>query len=158
MKCPQDVDVDLVMSERQGVEIDYCPSCRGVWLDRGELDKILDRAAGQATPSAAPGSPAGHVSGEGGPGPASAPLPPPGPGGYPAAGGYPSTAGFPGTGGHGDDRGRYGDDRGRYGDDRGRYEDDRTRYGDPSRYGQPGYDPRRRKRKESWLGDLLDFD
>ena len=44
MKCPVDVDVELVMSERQGVEIDYCPRCRGVWLDRGELDKILDRA------------------------------------------------------------------------------------------------------------------
>ena len=36
--------VDLVMSERQGIEIDYCPQCRGVWLDRGELDKILERA------------------------------------------------------------------------------------------------------------------
>jgi Zn-finger nucleic acid-binding protein len=36
--------VDLIMSERSGVEIDYCPQCRGVWLDRGELDKIIDRA------------------------------------------------------------------------------------------------------------------
>lgn len=44
MKCPVCVDVSLVMSERQGVEIDYCPKCRGIWLDRGELDKILDRA------------------------------------------------------------------------------------------------------------------
>ncbi len=44
MNCPVD-GTTLVMSERQGVEIDYCPSCRGVWLDRGELDKILDRAA-----------------------------------------------------------------------------------------------------------------
>lgn len=42
MKCPVD-SVDLVMSERSGVEIDYCPQCRGVWLDRGELDKIIDR-------------------------------------------------------------------------------------------------------------------
>jgi Zn-finger nucleic acid-binding protein len=41
------------MSERSGVEIDYCPECRGVWLDRGELDKILDRAASEA-PAAAP--------------------------------------------------------------------------------------------------------
>lgn len=49
MKCPID-GADLVMSERQGVEIDYCPSCRGIWLDRGELDKILDRAA--AAPAA----------------------------------------------------------------------------------------------------------
>jgi Zn-finger nucleic acid-binding protein len=38
------VDVDLVMSDRQGVEIDYCSRCRGVWLDRGELDKIVERS------------------------------------------------------------------------------------------------------------------
>ena len=44
MKCPL-CNVDLVMSERQGVEIDYCPQCRGVWLDRGELDKIIERSA-----------------------------------------------------------------------------------------------------------------
>lgn len=47
MKCPTCQSVELVMSERQGVEIDYCPSCRGIWLDRGELDKILDRANSQ---------------------------------------------------------------------------------------------------------------
>ena len=46
MKCPVCPDSTLVMSERQGVEIDYCPQCRGVWLDRGELDKLIDRAAG----------------------------------------------------------------------------------------------------------------
>ena len=46
MKCPV-CNVDLVMSERQGVEIDYCPQCRGVWLDRGELDKIIDRSAAE---------------------------------------------------------------------------------------------------------------
>lgn len=43
MKCPV-CEVDLSMSERQGVEIDYCPKCRGVWLDRGELDKIIERS------------------------------------------------------------------------------------------------------------------
>jgi len=43
MKCPL-CNVDLVMSERQGVEIDYCPTCRGVWLDRGELDKIIEKS------------------------------------------------------------------------------------------------------------------
>lgn len=43
MECPVDQTV-LQMTERQGVEIDYCPQCRGVWLDRGELDKIIDRA------------------------------------------------------------------------------------------------------------------
>jgi len=42
MQCPVCVGVDLVMSERSGVEIDYCPKCRGVWLDRGELDKIIE--------------------------------------------------------------------------------------------------------------------
>lgn len=41
MKCPID-NVDLVMTDRQGIEIDYCPKCRGVWLDRGELDKIIE--------------------------------------------------------------------------------------------------------------------
>jgi len=44
MKCPTDGS-DLVMTERQGIEIDYCPKCRGVWLDRGELDKIIERSA-----------------------------------------------------------------------------------------------------------------
>ena len=47
MKCPVD-ETTLVMSERQGVEIDYCPDCRGVWLDRGELDKIIERADAEA--------------------------------------------------------------------------------------------------------------
>jgi uncharacterized protein len=42
MDCPMD-GTQLVMSERQGIEIDYCPKCRGVWLDRGELDKIIER-------------------------------------------------------------------------------------------------------------------
>ncbi|MFE4196006.1 zf-TFIIB domain-containing protein [Paenarthrobacter sp. NPDC056912] len=54
--------IDLVMSERGGVEIDYCPQCRGVWLDRGELDKIIDRVAAEtgpapARPAAAPSQP-----------------------------------------------------------------------------------------------------
>lgn len=48
MKCPVD-GTQLVMTERSGVEIDYCPQCRGVWLDRGELDKILDRAVPAVT-------------------------------------------------------------------------------------------------------------
>lgn len=45
MDCPVCDNVKLVMSERQGIEIDYCPNCRGVWLDRGELDKIIDKSA-----------------------------------------------------------------------------------------------------------------
>ena len=44
MACPVD-GTTLVMSERSGIEIDYCPQCRGVWLDRGELDKIIERNA-----------------------------------------------------------------------------------------------------------------
>jgi Zn-finger nucleic acid-binding protein len=49
MQCPID-GTNLVITDRAGVEIDYCPQCRGVWLDRGELDKILDRAANQPAP------------------------------------------------------------------------------------------------------------
>jgi Zn-finger nucleic acid-binding protein len=64
MKCPND-SATLVMSERSGVEIDYCPECRGVWLDRGELDKIIERAENEMAKSApAPAAPA----------PASAPI------------------------------------------------------------------------------------
>lgn len=54
MKCPVCIDVNLVMSERQGVEIDYCPQCRGIWLDRGELDKILQRATADFNEMASP--------------------------------------------------------------------------------------------------------
>jgi uncharacterized protein len=49
MQCPTD-GTTLVMSERSGIEIDYCPTCRGVWLDRGELDKIIERSLGQPAP------------------------------------------------------------------------------------------------------------
>ena len=53
MACPID-GTTLVMSERQGIEIDYCPSCRGVWLDRGELDKIIERNSAAEQPAAPP--------------------------------------------------------------------------------------------------------
>ena len=53
MQCPTD-QTTLVMSERSGIEIDYCPTCRGVWLDRGELDKIIDRSLGQPAPAGQP--------------------------------------------------------------------------------------------------------
>jgi len=62
MKCPVCPESVLSMSERQGVEIDYCPQCRGVWLDRGELDKIIERSASQ----------------DSGPAPQAAPVPAPG--------------------------------------------------------------------------------
>jgi len=119
------------MAERQGVEIDYCPSCRGIWLDRGELDKILDRAAGVPAATA--------------PGPA-----PAAPGGYPPA---PGEHGYRADG-YRDDRG-YREDPG-YRDDRGyeRRPDDR-RYDDRR---DPRYPYGKKKKRESWLGDLLDFD
>ena len=50
MKCPICDDVELLMSNRNGIEIDYCPKCRGVWLDRGELDKIIERSAAPVAP------------------------------------------------------------------------------------------------------------
>ena len=57
MACPV-CEVPLTMSERQGIEIDYCPQCRGIWLDRGELDKIIERSAkdfaAQSVPQSAP--------------------------------------------------------------------------------------------------------
>ena len=53
MQCPTD-GTTLTMSERSGIEIDYCPQCRGVWLDRGELDKIIERSMTQQAPAAAP--------------------------------------------------------------------------------------------------------
>ncbi len=49
MKCPNCSDKDLLITERQGIEIDYCPACRGVWLDRGELDKIIERSTTVST-------------------------------------------------------------------------------------------------------------
>jgi uncharacterized protein len=87
MKCPND-SATLVMSERNGIEIDYCPECRGVWLDRGELDKIIDRAG--AAPAAAA--------------PAAAPYQAPPQQGYPqhdTRGGYDSRGGYDTRGGYG---------------------------------------------------------
>lgn len=73
--CPA-CRVDLVMGERQGVEIDYCPKCRGVWLDRGELDRIVERSvsseagAGKAQPAPQQGQqqPQGYYGGSHGSG------------------------------------------------------------------------------------------
>lgn len=125
MACPVD-QTALVMSERQGIEIDYCPTCRGVWLDRGELDKIIERsdAPGGANPSApAPAAPQ------------AAPPPQPGYGAPPPQPGY----GAPQPGhwqphgqpayGHQPHYGHYGDDY----------------------YKGHGY-----KRRKSWLGEIFD--
>ncbi len=54
MNCPSCGEVKLLMTERQGIEIDYCPQCRGVWLDRGELDKIIDRSVADRPAGAPP--------------------------------------------------------------------------------------------------------
>jgi uncharacterized protein len=51
VKCPTCPDVTLVIADRSGIEIDYCPQCRGVWLDRGELDKMIERNAAATTPA-----------------------------------------------------------------------------------------------------------
>lgn len=56
MQCPA-CQVDLVMSERQSIEIDYCPKCRGVWLDRGELDKIIEKNGVEAAAAQQPRAP-----------------------------------------------------------------------------------------------------
>lgn len=50
MQCPH-CNVTLMMADRQGIEIDYCPQCRGVWLDRGELDKIIERTSAETAPA-----------------------------------------------------------------------------------------------------------
>ncbi len=99
MKCPVDNET-LVMADRGGVEIDYCPKCRGVWLDRGELDKIIERSLTAAPAAAAPVPPR--------------PAPP-----QPAPQGYAPDP---------------------------RYRDD-----DDHRYGY------KRKKRESFLGELFDF-
>lgn len=57
MKCPSCQDSVLVMTERVGIEIDYCPACRGVWLDRGELDKLIEKSQGNMPSAGQPVSP-----------------------------------------------------------------------------------------------------
>lgn len=51
MNCPCCPETNLVISERQGIEIDYCPKCRGIWLDRGELDKIIEKSNAAQEPN-----------------------------------------------------------------------------------------------------------
>ncbi len=60
MQCPID-QTELMMSDRNGVEIDYCPKCRGVWLDRGELDKIIERSGSANQAPTRPESRAANV-------------------------------------------------------------------------------------------------
>ena len=129
MQCPND-QATLVMSERSGIEIDYCPECRGVWLDRGELDKIIDRTAPGSSaapgPQAVPGVPAAPAYGS---------VPGYAPGMAVPRNGYasPGSPGSPGSW----DNGR----RGGYG-----------------QYGQPGYGQQQygKKRRGNWLSELFD--
>lgn len=62
MQCPI-CQVDLLMSEKQGIEIDYCPKCRGIWLDRGELEKIIEKSSSESPPQSPGnfGSPRGGI-------------------------------------------------------------------------------------------------
>ena len=137
MKCPIDA-VDLVMTERQGVEIDYCPTCRGVWLDRGELDKILDRAA-DAAPAVVSDVPVAPVKE---PRFVDGPRGHDGDRGYGREEAYRAPEQYRGEG----DRDGYRGDRDRDRDGRG---------GDQYRGDQPY--PYKKKKKESWLSDIMDF-
>jgi hypothetical protein len=139
MQCPVDQTV-LQMSERQGVEIDYCPSCRGVWLDRGELDKIIDRV--DSVPVAEPSSPGQ---------------------GFPAQP-YPSyddrgrdDRGYENRGYENRGYEKREDDSRRYDERRHDDRDDDDRHED-RRYDERRGDPRhRKKKKEGFLGELFDF-
>jgi Zn-finger nucleic acid-binding protein len=66
MLCPT-CKTPLTMSERQGIEIDYCQTCRGVWLDRGELDKMIERSAGPPPQQQQQPAPSGQQQPWGGP-------------------------------------------------------------------------------------------
>ena len=139
MKCPVCSEVQLVMADRSGIEIDYCPQCRGVWLDRGELDKIIDRVA--ATPQAeAPRQP---------PPVAPAPMPQHPPQQYPQQQ-YPPQQ-QPSGGILKDALGalRRGDD------DDHKYRDRDYRDRD---YRDNDYDHRKKKKRGGLLGDIFDFD
>ena len=149
MNCPSDGST-LLMSERQGIEIDYCPQCRGIWLDRGELDKMLESAKAE---SASHGhfSPAPHRDEYGSEAPRTgrhydASTPAPSAGGY--GGGYGSASPSPAP--PASDHDSHGS-AARYGDPRtGEYDFD-PRRGRDSRQGQ-----RRKKSPFEFLGDIFD--
>lgn len=128
------------MSERQGIEIDYCPQCRGIWLDRGELDKILERAQAEAEAFTAQQAPQHQAP--------QAPQPPVGPQAAPPVAGQYQQPVPPQPYGYGE---RGYDERRGY-DAR----DAKPRYDDR---GRSGYgDPRARKKKSpfEFLGDIFD--
>lgn len=138
MKCPIDQNT-LVISERGGIEIDYCPECRGVWLDRGELDKLIDRAgSGSAAFAGQPDAPAV----------ASRPTSAAGSAGARDQAYYDEQhRAWQQTGGY-EQRGQ--DPRGY--DQRGQ---DQRGY-DQRGYDRGGYGQPRRKKKDNWLSELFD--
>ena len=121
MKCPL-CAVDLVMSDRQGIEIDYCPKCRGIWLDRGEIDKIIERSQAaevlRAVPEPRPVAPPAPAA------PAGFAAPPP------SAGYAPQPR------------------------QQQHYQRDDDDDDDRRRFGQPGYQG---KKKKGFLSEILDF-
>ncbi|MHA3685388.1 TFIIB-type zinc ribbon-containing protein [Leucobacter sp. HY1908] len=132
MNCPSD-GTTLLMSERQGIEIDYCPQCRGVWLDRGELDKILERAQLEAEALASPAPPQAF------------------PAATPAAPAAPPAPTAPSSQHQGWRDDRYDDRRNDRGGDRydPRYSDRRDSY-------DPRYGARKKKKPFDFLGELFD--
>lgn len=125
------------MADRQGVEIDYCPSCRGVWLDRGELDKIIDRASSsESGQGAGVGLPTDRARGPG-VAPPAMPMPPQPPPQYQQPPSYQQAPGYQQPGGYPPPR-----------------KPDDSWHGQPSPYGQPGQPYKKRK---SLLGELFDF-
>ena len=131
MNCPVD-GATLEMSERQGVEIDYCPKCRGVWLDRGELDKIIERSAAfeQEALKAAPGPDSREVARE---------------------------RYARGRGDDSDDGGDRDSHRSRYGRDRDDSNDRGRGFGEQGYTDRYGHGSSKKRKKESFLGDLFDF-
>lgn len=112
MKCPVCKEPNLVMADRQGIEVDYCPQCRGIWLDRGELDKIIERSGDRLDRSDRSDRPPDRRLND-----------------------------------------RQLDDRQTDCDNDDHHRDRRRRDDDDDHY-----DPKHRKKRGSWLGELFDFD
>lgn len=137
MQCPVD-GAQLVITERQGVEIDYCPQCRGVWLDRGELDKIIDRTAFESGPAPELANPEPE------------PVAPPPPPVQEVSSERPRRDDWE------EERREYRSrDADRYRDDRRRDRDDERRYDDEDRY-RGKKDKYYRKKKKSRVADFLE--
>ena len=138
MYCPTCREVQLLMTDRQGIEIDYCPQCRGVWLDRGELDKLIDRATlnnqNPATGTTVPLTPTGAQ-----PQTPAYPVQPP-PGQQPYQQPY----------------NQHQQHQQPYNQHQQPYNQQQQHY-DQQYYNKHGHYPKRKKR-ESFLDDLFDFD